>query len=273
MTTGDATPTGLADTGERMMPAESDRATFWEHIYRYRFARRYVRDRRVLDIASGEGYGVAGLLRSGAKSVIGVDISAEAIEHATRRYGNYFMLGGATHIPLENQSRDVIVSFETIEHLNDPAAFLQECARVLVPGGTLLLSTPNDLASRHRNPFHVRELSLAAVRSLLAPFFSCMRYYDQTMVRAPVWSLRSIAARESPWLRMPGGWRLATLFRSRFCPHVFLEDARERYGRAPVDAIVDTFRDSEIFNPYVVRRHKAKDGYLPLYMLIVATRR
>src|SRR6266576_1247061 len=77
----------LAYTGERMIPEKAESATFWEHIYRYRFATRYVRNKRVLDIACGEGYGSFGLLRAGSASVVGVDISEEACANARQKYG------------------------------------------------------------------------------------------------------------------------------------------------------------------------------------------
>ena len=64
----------LEYTGERMVPESCGPNTFWEHVYRYRSPPRYVGGRRVLDIACGEGYGAASLARSGAASVIGVDV-------------------------------------------------------------------------------------------------------------------------------------------------------------------------------------------------------
>ena len=107
-------------TGERMVPEGADAYTFWEHIYRYRFAAAWVEGKNVLDIACGEGYGTAAMLRSGAASVIGVDVSPEACEHAARRYGIKTRLGDAQNVPLENASVDTIISFETIEHVSRP---------------------------------------------------------------------------------------------------------------------------------------------------------
>src|SRR5687767_6601798 len=96
----------MEDTGERMLPETTSAVTFWEHIYRYRFAARFVRGRRVLDIACGEGYGAAALLRAGAASVIGVDISEEACEHARQKYGIDARPGSAEQIPLPSQAVD-----------------------------------------------------------------------------------------------------------------------------------------------------------------------
>ncbi len=132
----------MEHTGERMVPEISDPCTFWEHIDRYRFASRWVQNKRVLDIAAGEGYGTRGLLEAGAKHVIGIDIDAEVCEHASKRYGLEVHQGNAEHIPVDDNSVDVVVSFETIEHVPNAERFIQEIFRVLVPGGTVIISTP-----------------------------------------------------------------------------------------------------------------------------------
>ena len=128
---------------ERMVPEEAHARIFWEHVARYRFAKDFVRGKRVLDIACGEGYGAAALAKAGAASVVGIDVSPDVCEHARRKYGLDARTGDAQAIPLPDRSIDVVVSFETIEHVDDPAAFCAECARVLVPDGTLIVSTPN----------------------------------------------------------------------------------------------------------------------------------
>src|ERR1019366_10458411 len=117
--------------------------TFWEHVYRYAFACRFVRGKRVLDIACGEGYGAAALQKAGAAHVIGVDVSESICLHARSKYGLDARPGTAEQIPLADGSVDVIVSFETIENVPDTGRFLDECVRILVPGGRLIISTPN----------------------------------------------------------------------------------------------------------------------------------
>jgi 2-polyprenyl-3-methyl-5-hydroxy-6-metoxy-1,4-benzoquinol methylase len=75
------------NAGERMVPEVSGGMTFWEHVHRYAFACRFVAGKRVLDIASGEGYGAAALQKAGAAHVIGVDVSESACFHARTKYG------------------------------------------------------------------------------------------------------------------------------------------------------------------------------------------
>lgn len=108
---------------ERMLPDEAHARIFWEHIARYRFAKDFVRGKRVLDIACGEGYGAASLAKAGAASVIGVDIASEVCEHARRKYGLDARAGDAQSIPVQDRSIDLVVSFETIEHVDAPDCF------------------------------------------------------------------------------------------------------------------------------------------------------
>src|SRR6266404_3605010 len=105
-------------TGERFLPTvEGELKT--EHFHRYAFSFPFVRNKIVLDIASGEGYGSAFLARY-AHYVVGVDIDSEAVTHANRKYATQqnlkFLTGGCDNIPLADASIDIVTSFETIEH-------------------------------------------------------------------------------------------------------------------------------------------------------------
>ncbi len=169
-------------TGERMVPGAVDPKTFWEHVDRYRFACASAKGCDVLDIACGEGYGSTALLGAGAKSLVGVDISAEAVAHARQVYGIDARTGNAEAIPLADGSVDYVVSFETIEHVPHPEAFLKECVRVLRPGGTLVISTPN-LSRYHLvtpdNPFHCSEMSADEFKTLIGSYFTEAEYFGQ----------------------------------------------------------------------------------------------
>ena len=132
----------LAFDGERFTTSFGGQTAI-EHWHRYLLARELVRDRDVLDVACGEGYGSA-LLAQTARSVVGVDFSATAVAHARASYvqPNLRCLeGNALSIPLDAAAVDVVVSFETLEHFRDHDRFLQEVKRVLRPGGLLLIST------------------------------------------------------------------------------------------------------------------------------------
>lgn len=161
-----------------------------EHMHRYLQATRWCADRQaVLDIACGEGYG-AFLLAQVAESVVGVDISPRAIRHAAEKYPREnltFRQGGATAIPLEDDSVDAVVSFETIEHLDaeQQEPFLREIRRVLRPGGIAIISSPNREAQAHfsdENPFHKHELAAEEFESLIARHFPRHRMLHQNLL-------------------------------------------------------------------------------------------
>ncbi len=188
----------LPFTGERFVPGT--KGEIWiEHWHRYHFASRWVGGKRVLDVACGEGYGSA-LLARGAASVVGVDISPQAIDHAKATYarlGNVeFVRASCTSIPLESASIDVAVSFETLEHIAEQAQFLDELARVLKPGGVLLLSCPNKLEYSDKrafvNEFHVKELYREELAALVAARWPQATWFAQRP------SFFSVIAPESP---------------------------------------------------------------------------
>jgi 2-polyprenyl-3-methyl-5-hydroxy-6-metoxy-1,4-benzoquinol methylase len=148
-----------------------------EHLHRYAMATTICGGKDVLDIACGEGYG-SNLLTKNAKSVIGVDISNEAIESAKSKYPRpnlKFLCGTADAIPLEASSIDVVVSFETLEHHDKHEEMLSEITRVLRANGVLIISTPDKLfysdIPNYKNAFHVKELYLEEFRSLIDRYF------------------------------------------------------------------------------------------------------
>ena len=152
------------------------------HLDRYRFASQRVAGKKVLDCATGTGYGVRLLREIGnAASVIGVDIDLKAIEYARRNHqvgSTRFVCSSADCLALPDASVDIIVSFETIEHVPDDGALIAEFYRVLRPGGQLIVSTPNQWSLADA-PFHVREYDRQSFEAVLAPGFECREIYNQ----------------------------------------------------------------------------------------------
>lgn len=179
--------------GERFTP-ENVREIWYEHMHRYAFAARLVKGLDVLDAACGEGYGSAILARAAA-SVAAVDISAEAIAHAGGRYqgsGIDFQQADCCALPFEDDRFDCVVSFETIEHLEDQAGMLAEFRRVLKPSGFLLISSPDKAvysdAQEFHNPHHVRELYAEEFCELLgAEFPACRLFGQKLMFHSAIW--------------------------------------------------------------------------------------
>ena len=178
----------LTFTGERYVPAVGGEIRL-EHVHRYAWAVPLCRGESVIDVACGEGYGSAMLARV-AKSVVGIDVAAEAVEHAAATYGSYknlaFLQGSAESLPCADRSCDVVVSFETIEHLAAQEEMLDEIRRVLRPDGFLVISSPNRPVYRslrdHLNEFHVKELDHGELDALLRQRFKYVEYFGQRMV-------------------------------------------------------------------------------------------
>jgi SAM-dependent methyltransferase len=185
----------LEFTGERFTP-ECVREIWYEHIHRYVFARELVAHKRVLDAACGEGYGSA-LLAGAAQSVTGVDLSEEAVRHARGRYraaNLAFRQADCLELPFDDAEFDCIVSFETLEHLEDHEALLREFRRVLEPGGFLLLSSPDKAVYtdrlQNRNEFHLRELYRGELEALLSAHFPAYRLWGQKLLfQSAIWPL------------------------------------------------------------------------------------
>ena len=183
-------------TGERFTP-ECVREIRYEHWHRYAFARRLAASKRVLDAACGEGYGSA-LLADVAAEVVGVDVDAATIAHARSRYATRphlrFEQGDATALAFADRRFDVVVSFETLEHLAAQEQLLAGFARVLADDGVLLISSPDKRTyseqAGFRNEFHVRELYREELLALLKAHFPALRLYGQKLLfQSALWAL------------------------------------------------------------------------------------
>lgn len=178
----------LEATGERLIPeAYAGQVVLAEHLARYRLAARLAPGRRVLDAACGEGYGTAMLAAGGAASVVGVDVDERTVAHARRRYGLDVRVGDVTNLPFGEAEFDLVVSFETIEHVADPEVALSEFARVLAPDGLMIVSTPNAREYLIDNPFHQREFTSEEFFAALEGRFSTVRpLYQQNFVASAI---------------------------------------------------------------------------------------
>ncbi len=157
-------------TCERLVLGEFPVLTQDEHLARYRFATQFVEGKLVADIACGTGYGTQMLSKAGALRVSGMDSSEQTVALCRERYDKspgvtYSVADAQGLTAILDGEYEVVVSFETIEHLPDAEAYLNEMARILKPGGTLLVSTPDRRLSsvmhvflgHPSNPYHVRE--------------------------------------------------------------------------------------------------------------------
>ena len=181
-------------TGERIVPnknfcGESTKA-YLEHSARYNFATKFVKNKKILDIACGTGYGSKILGDSGAKEVFGGDISHESINYATKNYSKksiFFDIMDAKNLKFPDGYFDCIISFETIEHIPSYLEVLKEFKRVLKKDGMLIISTPNkDVSSKGRdkplNPFHFKEFTIFEFTNLLENHFDNICLFSQLLI-------------------------------------------------------------------------------------------
>ncbi|HUP50025.1 MAG TPA: class I SAM-dependent methyltransferase [Thermoanaerobaculia bacterium] len=176
-------PPDCRKTGERLVPelysSEPDYILYLRHLFAYRFATSLIRrSDAVLDLGSGTGYGTR-LLAEHARTVVGVDVEPDVVAAANATYGSEqcrFTTYGGLRLPFETAEFDAVTSFQTIEHAGDDRTFADEVRRVLRPGGTFILTTPNRLTRvpsgrRPWNRFHVREYTPAELEGLLRASF------------------------------------------------------------------------------------------------------
>lgn len=200
-------------TGERVVPGQVDVDLWNEHLARYAFAARLACGKRVLDAGCGSGYGSAELAAT-ACSVIGLDVSADALGYARQSYRSpnaSFIEASCASLPIASQSIDLVVAFEVIEHVADWQAFLQDVQRVLAPGGRLILSTPNKdyyaETRRHTgpNPYHVHEFDFAEFTRELQARFVHVAVYLENHVEAIAFQQTDSPPYGTPELLQVGG--------------------------------------------------------------------
>jgi ubiquinone/menaquinone biosynthesis C-methylase UbiE len=185
--------TEIQFTGERVVEGSTPKRIWIDHEARYKFASRYVKGKKVLDIACGTGYGLHILCDSGAEKVVGVDISSETIEFAQINYqmdGLEFKVGNILYINLPKNYFDVVTCFETIEHVQSQEKAFMELKSVLKPMGLLIISSPNrkltsagkSINDQPANPFHTKEYLTMEFISVLDLYFNNLAIYGQRSI-------------------------------------------------------------------------------------------
>jgi 2-polyprenyl-3-methyl-5-hydroxy-6-metoxy-1,4-benzoquinol methylase len=177
-------------TGERIIPKQlkPTNGMLLEHIARYYFATPYIQG-RVLDIACGTGYGchmVAKERKREVTEIIGVDNDLETLSYANREYNHQkvtYMQGNAVDPQLPEQLGmfDTILSFETIEHVEDDQMFMDNLYKMLKPGGILVLSSPfgRGRGMPTSEPFHIHQLTPEEFKELFVRFSNVDIYYQR----------------------------------------------------------------------------------------------
>ncbi len=165
--------------------AENKYHAWYEHWHRYHWISPWLKNKVVADLACGEGYGSA-LLAQSADAVIGVDIDRATTEAAKNKYHGLdnltFQTNDVLNSKIHSDSIDVVVSFETLEHLTEQQKLLDEFKRILKTDGMMVLSTPDKAVysgSETHNEYHLKELYKAEFKSLVEANFKHVRYFGQ----------------------------------------------------------------------------------------------
>lgn len=225
----------LSFTGERFLP-EIKGDIELEHLHRYFFASQAVCGKIVLDIASGEGYG-SKILAKHAEKVIGIDISIETVNFARNKYKNKnieFAVGSCSAIPIKDNSVDIVVSFETIEHHSDHEIMMHEVKRILKPNGILIISSPDKYEysekPKYKNEFHVKELYRDQFKLLIETHFKNFFMYGQRVTygstiliedeESPVTSYDMADEQQLKFTGVPNALYLIAVASDRFLPKI-----------------------------------------------------
>lgn len=187
----------MKNTGERLLPWTEPDESHYEHFHRYFFAKQFVKNKKVLDFGCGEGYGVD-ILADSAKSVIGIDSNEETIKHAKEKYTKNnvkFLHGSITELrDLEQSKFDIIVCFETIEHVSGHQKVIDEAKKLLDKNGLFIISTPiKEVYNQFRekpNPFHIKEFTKKEFQNFIENNFTFVKFFAQrTFTTSNVWEL------------------------------------------------------------------------------------
>jgi ubiquinone/menaquinone biosynthesis C-methylase UbiE len=242
----------LEFNGERLTTGVFE---YWslEHLHRYAIAMSLVQGKKVLDIASGEGYGTH-LLSKKALTIVGVDISETAVRYATNKYQKpnlSFRTGSASFIPLEDNSVNVVVSFETIEHHDEHDKMMQEIKRVLAPGGLIIISSPDrkfysDIPN-YRNPYHVKELYAFEFEQLIAKYFSNTVFFKQKTIFGSV--ISSSINESAQMIEYSGDYSgIGDKSGLQDCPYIVCIASNDSMKDIPINTSV--FFNNDMFNLY-----------------------
>ncbi|MEM7530718.1 MAG: methyltransferase domain-containing protein [Chloroflexota bacterium] len=151
---------------------------YLRHLKAYEFASQFIKDKLVLELGCGSGYGLEYLFAD-VEAIIGFDMGWDALLEAQTlapSTKDTLVQGLAHHLPFADNTFDVILSFQVIEHVDNVSAYLKELYRVLKPNGVFCVSTPNKSLrllpfQKPWNPYHAQEFTAYYLQKELSIYF------------------------------------------------------------------------------------------------------
>lgn len=160
---------------------------------RYYWAGGYCGGKDVLEVACGAGQGL-GYLQSAAKSLRAGDITPTLVARAQAHYGDRVSIEvmDAQQLPVPDRSLDVVLLFEAIYYLSSAEQFVEECARVLRPGGYTLIATANkNLYDFNPSPYSHYYYGVLELRELFGSRGFTCEFFGDTPVDGIEWRQRA----------------------------------------------------------------------------------
>lgn len=180
------------DSGCRIVEFKEEDENYQKHLARYSFATRYCYNKTVADTSCGIGYGIDHIAKkSKPTKAVGLDISIKALKYGKKHFKNppiNFVCSDVTRLPFRRHQFDVVISFETIEHIPKYEEFLKEILRILEDDGKFVVSTPNKKFSspflgKPRDIFHAQEWNFSNFKGLLRRYFKNISFFYQIEVK------------------------------------------------------------------------------------------
>ncbi|CEA12804.1 class I SAM-dependent methyltransferase [Methanobacterium formicicum] len=159
---------------------------YLRHFKAYQFAKDYIKNKNILEVGCGNGYGTH-YLASYAKKISAIDISEQNIQYCKENYSKSnieYIMGNGIDLPFEKNTFDTIISFQVIEHISPKLVhlYLKEIKRVLKEDGIFILTTPNKKLrllpfQKPWNPEHMIEYNNKEIEKLVKPYFDETKIY------------------------------------------------------------------------------------------------
>jgi len=146
---------------------------FYQQQKAYTFCLQFIKDKSILEIGSGSGYGTYRLAKV-AKNVLGIDSDEIVIKKSKEKYkinNLKFACSRIEDFKADNKF-DCVIALQVFEHIEKPELFLNKIVSVIAKDGFLIISTPNgQTQSYNENPYHYKEYFFGELKTIFSEYF------------------------------------------------------------------------------------------------------